>query len=166
MMVNMSKGAIYGFLKPYALTPGYKKVFIAFDGAMPTKEELDSLYGDNNELNLKDLVTFGNTKGPTRGYFIYGTDFIAESVTPTLYRWPASERQEDMNITALGDVNWFVFAIVDASINNLSSEGHVYDAFVGTVADVGDDGDAFIPEKRLGANQNYLLNDLELNYWN
>jgi len=71
-----------------------------------------------------------------------------------------------MNVASLGDVSWFVFAIVDTSIVNLTSEGMVYDAFVGAISDVGDDGDVFIPDKKIGSNQSYLLNDLEINYWN
>lgn len=158
----MSKGAINAFLKDYILTPGYKKVFIAFDGVEPTAAELEALYGENNELKLKDIVALGEP----RGYFVYDTDFVAEAVTPTLYRWIASERIEDMNVASLGDVSWFVFAIVDTSIVNLTSEGMVYDAFVGAISDVGDDGDVFIPDKKIGSNQSYLLNDLEINYWN
>lgn len=161
-MVNMSKGAIFAYLNTYAVTPGYKKVFIAFDGVEPTKETLEGLYGENNELILKDIVALGEV----RGYFVYDVDFVAEAVTPTLYRWEASERQEDMRVVSLGDVSWFVFAIVDTSIVDLDSEGMVYDAFVGAISDVGDDGDVFIPAKKIGANQSYLLNDLEINYWN
>lgn len=158
----MSKGSIYAFLKNYALTPGYKKVFIAFDGVEPTPAELEALYNENNELKLTDVVALGQP----RGYFVYGTDFVAESVTPTLYRWIASERIEDMSVVSLGEVNWFIFAIVDDTVTDLTSVGMVYDAFVGAISDVGDDGDVFIPAKKIGANQSYLLNDLEINYWN
>lgn len=163
-MINMSKGMVAAYLNPYALTPGYKKVFIAFDGTIPTKAELEALYGSNNELNLSDLVDFGETKGPTRGWFLYGTDFLPEVTGGTLYRWVTSDRLEEMNIASLGAVTWFIFAIVDDSVNNLDSVGLVYDAFVGTIAEVGEDADINIPGSTIGSNQNYLVNDIEISY--
>ena len=165
-MVNMSKGMIASYLTPYALTPGYKKVFIAFDGTMPTLEEINALYGADNELNLSDLVDFGQTKGALRGHFLYGADFVAEMLNPAMYRWLASERSEDMTIASLGAVTWFIFAIVDDTVNNLDSAGLVYDAMVGTVSEVGEDGDVYIPGAIIGGNQNYLVNDIELSYGN
>ena len=81
-----------------------------------------------------------------------------------MIRWEASQRDEQITIAALGRVTWFYFAIVDPSATNVNSAVPVLHAYVGDITDIYEGGDVEIIEQALGANQNYLLNDIEITF--
>lgn len=148
-------------LDTFVLKPGYKKVFIAFDGVMPTKTQLEEKYV-GSDLSLDQLVSLG--AGNVRGYFIYDTDFVAKKIRSNMIRWESSLREEPVTIEALGDVSWFIFAVVDPTVESINEASVVYHAYVGDITDIYEGGDVEILDKKLGANQNYLVNDIEITF--
>lgn len=159
--MNMNNGMVAATLDSFVLKPGYKKVFAVFDGQMPTKEQLENLY-DGTNFNLNQLTALGESE--LRGYFVYSEDFVARKIRNNMIRWEASQRDEPITITQLGEVSWFYFAIVDPTAIDVNSNVRVFHAYVGDISDIYEGGDVEIIEKTLGANQNYLLNDLEITF--
>lgn len=156
----MNKGMVGAAINEFAFEPGYKKVFAVFDGTMPTREQLEALY-TGTDFNLNQLTALGST---LRGSFVYDVDFVAQRVKSNMIRWEASQRDEQITIAALGQVTWFYFAIVDPSATNVNSAVPVLHAYVGDITDIYEGGDVEIIEQALGANQNYLLNDIEITF--
>lgn len=159
--MRMNNGLFAATLDPYIAEPGYKKVFAAFDGPMPTQEQLEALY-TGSDFNLNQLTNFG--QGNLRGYFVYGTDLVAIKPKNNMVRWELSKREEPITITELGEVSWFYFAIVEDSVTDINSDVKVFHAYVGSVSDIYEGGDVEIIDKKIGANQNYLVNDLEITF--
>ena len=159
--MRMNNGLLAAILDPYITKPGYKKVFAAFDGEMPTKEQLEALYS-GCDISLSQLTALG--QGNLRGYFVYDADFVAVKPKNNIVRWELSLREEPITITQLGEVSWFYFAIVEESMVDINSNVDVFHAYVGSVSDVYDGGDVEIINKKIGANQNYLVNDLEITF--
>jgi hypothetical protein len=159
--MNMNKGMVAATLDSFILKPGYKKIFAVFDGTMPTKQELEALY-NGTDFNLNQLTALGQSE--LRGYFVYDTDFVAKKIRNNMVRWEASQRDEPITIAQLGAVSWFYFAVVDETATDVNSAVPVYHAHVGDITDIYEGGDIEIIEKTLGANQNYLLNDIEITF--
>tara|TARA_Y100001963_G_C6775903_1_gene447301 strand:+ start:390 stop:869 length:480 start_codon:yes stop_codon:yes gene_type:complete len=155
----MNKGMVAASLSNFVFTPGFKKVFAAFDGPMPDRATLESLY-TGTELKLNQLTALGASN--LRGHFVYGEDFVADKIRNNMIRWQTSQRDEPITITAIGPVTWFYFAIVDSTATSPQSNVDVMHAYVGDITDIYEGGGMEIIDGVLGANQNYLLNDIEI----
>jgi len=159
--MRMNNGLLAATLDSYISQPGYKKIFAAFDGTMPTREQLEALYS-GSDFELSQLSALG--QGNLRGYFVYDADFVAVKPKNNMVRWELSQRDEPITITQLGEVSWFYFAIVEESAVDINSNVKVFHAYVGSVSDIYDGGDVELIDKKIGANQNYLVNDLEITF--
>jgi len=132
----------------------HRKLLTMYDGVMPTKADIEAaLYSVTSGSGIMNGTTRGQYRqdllhslilakgGVLRGFINYAAALTPQMSGPKRLRFPLSERTEELTKSAIGNVTFFVMAIVGNTVTAPTTNVPVYWFGIGTVGAPGSGAD-------------------------
>lgn len=144
----------------YLQNAASKKVLWIMDGTPPTKAQITALLDANGAIGSNALKALGTLKLS----MAYAATVVPTRMDVDSLKFELATRPEAFEVHSTGPAKWFVWMLVAPAINNpiYTTNALIYQCFIGTVSDIGEDADVEMLGGAVEADKIYKITDLTI----
>lgn len=141
-------------------SPASLKCIWVFSGTPPTKAQIDALITSKGVIMSNTLKALGTLRLSA----VFTTAVVPTMLNANLQRWELGKLGVEFTVHTPGEAQWFVFMLAQTNLNSpaFTTNSEVYQAYIGTAGDIGDDVDMELLTGIIESDKLYKTTDFDV----